>query len=397
MGTRGARLAVAALFAAASAIAAWQYWRAERRTDAERTSIAAFEREIRVLSASVLDLRAAQRGYVAVGQGTDYWTTRVSSLIAALRPRFEALKQRTTSPDAEALVDAAIASLDDFSHMDQRARAHAREDQRLLASDLIFTEGYELTRGLANEIETVRQLEVDARTRAIAAIRAEQQGIGAGVAATGVLFLLILAFARAPKRPAEPVAKPEVDETPNLLPLQLAPPPPAPVRAAPDPPPPPPIDLNEAADLCRDLARVSSSQQIPGLLERAARLLDAGGIAIWIADPDGRELIPTTTTGYSAAAVARLTAIPRNADNAAAAAYREGAVRTVKGHPGTSGAIVAPLITAEGCIGVMAAEVHADREQQEAVRAVAAIVAAQLATLIGVPPAREMERDVAGA
>jgi GAF domain-containing protein len=54
----------------------------------------------------------------------------------------------------------------------------------------------------------------------------------------------------------------------------------------------------------------------------------------------------------------------------------------------SNGAIVAPLVTPGGCVGVMAAEVRHEREQQEPVRAVAAIIAAQLATLIGVTPSQ---------
>jgi hypothetical protein len=147
-----------------------------------------------------------------------------------------------------------------------------------------------------------------------------------------------------------------------------------------------PIDLTRAAELCVDLARVSDTEQIPALLERASRLLDASGIVLWIADPEGRELVPTVAHGYPAATMVRLGAIPRTADNATAAAFREGQVRTVSSDTLTSGAIVAPLVVPGGCVGVMAAEVRDGREQRDEVRAVAAILAAQLATLIGVAP-----------
>jgi GAF domain-containing protein len=147
------------------------------------------------------------------------------------------------------------------------------------------------------------------------------------------------------------------------------------------------VDLKLAADLCVELARVNDTQQIPSLLDRAAQVLDASGIVVWIADPDGRELVPTVAHGYPAAAIARVGAIPTDADNATAAAFRETRVRTVNSDALTGGAIVAPLVTPGGCVGVMAAEVRHERERSEEVRAIAAIVAAQLATLIGVTPA----------
>ena len=55
----------------------------------------------------------------------------------------------------------------------------------------------------------------------------------------------------------------------------------------------------------------------------------------------------------------------------------------------TTGAIVAPLLTPHGCIGVLAIELRHGGERSEAPRAIAEIVAAQLATLIGLPSLAE--------
>ena len=46
------------------------------------------------------------------------------------------------------------------------------------------------------------------------------------------------------------------------------------------------------AALCVDLARVVDTRALPSLLDRTADILDASGIILWIADPDGRELNP---------------------------------------------------------------------------------------------------------
>lgn len=399
MGRRGARLAVAVLFAAAAGVAAWQYLRADRVIEADRAALAAFEREARALTLSVADLRSAQQSYVALGQGIDYWTARVSTLSRPLRSGLLELKSRSASPEAAGRIDVAVAALDDFARMDGRVREYARSGDQLLASDLIFAEGFEMTEALAGEIDAALRTERDARGGALASSRARQHAIAGATLGVGLLFMLILASARAPRRAEEEDSWRTAPRTEH--PAAAAPTaPPEPIALAiGEQRPAPPVDLSLAADLCRDLARVNNTQQVPGLLARAARIFDATGIVLWIADPDGRELIPTTTHGYSAAAVARLMSIPRDADNATAAAYREGIVHTVKGDTLTNGAIVAPLVAADGCVGVMAAEVRSEREQQEAVRAIAAIVAAQLATLIGVAPAARSvaRRDASGA
>ena len=54
-----------------------------------------------------------------------------------------------------------------------------------------------------------------------------------------------------------------------------------------------------------------------------------------------------------------------------------------------------PLVTPVGCVGVMAAEVRHEGERDAAKLAAAAIVAAQLATLVGPPSTRAQARTEA--
>ena len=58
-------------------------------------------------------------------------------------------------------------------------------------------------------------------------------------------------------------------------------------------------------------------------------VLDASGIILWIADPDGRELNPIFAQGYPQQLVNRLGTIPRDAENATAAAFRTSLLQTV--------------------------------------------------------------------
>ena len=188
---------------------------------------------------------------------------------------------------------------------------------------------------------------------------------------------------------------------PVVAPAPRAVPPPAPERdrpadrVAPAVVAAPALDLSAIAALCGDLARVVDTRALPAILERAANVLDAPGIVLWISDPDGRELSPIVTHGYSQTMVARLGTILSTAQNATASAFRTSLMQTVRADAVSNGAIAAPLVTPVGCVGVMAAEVRHGGEQDSGKLAAAAIVAAQLATLVGPPSTRAQARTEA--
>ena len=79
--------------------------------------------------------------------------------------------------------------------------------------------------------------------------------------------------------------------------------------------------------------------------------------------------------------------LARDADNATAAAYRDARLEVVRTNGMTNGALVAPLITADGCVGVMAAEVKYGAECKASLQSLARILAAQLAALVSSKPA----------
>jgi transcriptional regulator with XRE-family HTH domain len=144
-------------------------------------------------------------------------------------------------------------------------------------------------------------------------------------------------------------------------------------------------DLLAAAHVCTELGRVFERQDAAPLLQRAARLLDAVGLIVWAWDQQGAELVPTLAHGYSAEVLAQLPQVRRDADNATAAAFRSTQTCVVKSCAAECGALVVPLLTPGGCVGVFAVELQRGGEQLESVRALATIFAAQLAILIGTP------------
>jgi len=140
---------------------------------------------------------------------------------------------------------------------------------------------------------------------------------------------------------------------------------------------------------------MQAGQDIGPLLQEAARLLDAAGLIIWIADAAGAELTPVLAHGYSDRVLAQLPSVPADADNATAAAFRSAQTAVVHGSAIANGALVVPLITAAACVGVLSMETQHGSEQRESTRALAAIFAAQLAAAVSAGDAAAADRRFA--
>jgi hypothetical protein len=124
---------------------------------------------------------------------------------------------------------------------------------------------------------------------------------------------------------------------------------------------------------------------MPSLLREAARILDAIGLIVWVWDPQASGLRPALTHGYSDQVLAHVPIVRSDAHNATAEAFRSARACTVCGSEHRSGALVVPLITPTGCVGVLAIELQG-REQSGSVRALATILAAQLAKSSAIEP-----------
>jgi transcriptional regulator with XRE-family HTH domain len=142
-------------------------------------------------------------------------------------------------------------------------------------------------------------------------------------------------------------------------------------------------DLMAVAHLSTEFGRVENTDQVQPLLQEAARILEATGLIVWVWDAQAVQLRPVLAHGYSDSVLVRLPAVRREADNPTAAAFRSARGCAISGSDDTSGALVVPLLTPAGCAGVLALELPRGREQATSVRAVATIVAAMLAQLIG--------------
>ena len=148
-------------------------------------------------------------------------------------------------------------------------------------------------------------------------------------------------------------------------------------------------DLSTVAHLCTQFGRVLEIREVAPLLESAARILDAVGLIVWVWDPRTTALKPALAHGYPDEMLARFPKVRRDMDNATAASFRSGQTRIVNGSDLASGAVVVPLLTPAVCVGVLAVELRHGGEQKESVRALATILAAQLAIFVGSAPLAE--------
>ena len=411
MKSRAFRFALHVLFVGIVGAAAYVVWKKESEGTAAAAAGRAFAERAHATSRALLEIKSAHPGYVAAGQGEDYWIAKVERLIGSTRESLDALRSAALSADARGELGVAEEALDDFEQMDRRARDYSRNGQRLLASDLVFSDGIEKMDAAVAAVERARLAEVETLLSGINRGRRDSLMAGAGAAVLGLLLMFVLVpLPRPPVPVAVPVPeavsvekpRPAAAESPARKPAPSQSPavvnrtPPArPAPASPVKPAVAALDLPGMAALCTDLSRAIDTRALPPALERAAKLLDASGLVIWVADPDGRELLPVMAHGYPQNLVTRLGTIPKDAENVTAAAFRTGLVQTVTADTISHGAIAAPLLTPGGPVGVMAAEVLNDGERREATRAAAAIVAAQLATLMGPPAARNQGKTEA--
>lgn len=415
MKRRGVRLALLALFLVVAAGAGVTLYQGDQRAAAARASAREFDLASQRAQGAFREAGTALQAALVPGQGDDYWLPKAVSALESARVDLASLKQRSADGSVLNDLDAAASALEQVDEVRAEIARLLRNDLRTQASAVVLGRGLEALATASERIEGARLGELSRADAEQAAVRAyELLGSGVVLALALILIGLLMPVASedldttagsvetvtlaeaahsVARAPAPAVSRPDVSTGPNADVRPAAAP-------APDPAPQQPVqataaassvpvdrrkapELRAAADLCTDFARLVDAREMPTLLDRAAKLLDASGFIVWMADPAGQHLRPALAHGYAPQALARLPAIPRHADNATAAAYRNGEMQIVRTNGMSPGAIVVPILGPSGCLGAIAAEVRHGREASESVRALARIVAAQISTLLG--------------
>jgi hypothetical protein len=384
MRSRALRLTFGAAALITIGAAAFLLIRSERQIRRLDASVRAFDQHAREAVDALADARAAQHAYVAAGQGAPFWMSKVSATTEAATAALKSLRQ-SAGPGTHAALDEAAASTAGFATIDQRVRDYLTSDQPLMAADVIFTEGGDAAATASRQIETARQAEHQKVDVDVAVIRKQEAMIAGGAAAlVGIIVLLLIPVPRAKVADTGTGAHTSLSLS---TPLAAVPPvAPAPVRTQ-------NAMFKAAADLATEFGRVRDLDELRQVLGRTAEVMDASGLIVWIGSTSGGDLRPALAHGYSADTIARIPPVARSADNAAACAYRTGALQIVLSRPGgRSGAIVAPILSPDGCIGALSAELRGGGETFDGIQALASICAAHLAGVLAAAPAERIER-----
>jgi hypothetical protein len=398
MRSPAARLILGAVALLALGTSAFFVNQIEREVTAARVAERAFDLSARELANGLADLRIFQSAYMAAGQDAEHWKGKVTETIPEVTRAIVELESDARGDATRAALGKARGQIVEFGNIDQRAREYLKSGQALMAGDVIFSEGDSAANDASQDVNAARAAERQAAEGIEAGLRKRQAAVLAGGAAVVVVVLLILALA-SPRQKAEPEAESlsiahaassiAADSGSDILPAR------APESRYVTARPAGPV-LRAASQLCTDLGRVSDLDELQSLIGQAADVMDASGIVIWVAAADGTCVQLALSHGYAPQVTARMSRIMRSADNAAAAAYRTGQMQIVLARPGESnGAVVAPLLSADGCIGALSAEIRGGGESSESVQALAAIFAAQLAGVLNTTPAVQQQRSTA--
>jgi hypothetical protein len=383
-------LVVSCLLAAA---AVFQSFRFSQSDLAHHTRVAQLEHDAGAIVALVHELRAAQMAYLAMGQDPEFWMRRVSDLSADLNRRLTSGAGAEGALPATASLAGAAVALQDLMSIDTRARSALQSEQRYLASDLVFGDALTPARLLVERVQAARLDERATRD----ALAGRDRMLQRALMPVSLVLVLIAAYVAGSSRGPRG-ARSEAEEVAHMI-RALPPPVRAPgVAAVITPPvatPParpaaaaqpvaaatPTVPLSEMADLCADLARVIDGRDLPPLLERAAQAIGASGLIVWVVDTAGSRLTPGLAHGYGEKVLGKLGALDVDADTVTSLAFRTMRAQSMNGRTGEAAAIAVPLVTTQGCTGVLAAELSGSRSTADAL-AGARIVAAQLAPML---------------
>lgn len=342
----------------------FQTYRFDETLKAGRAIEDAAVQQLNAADSALAELKLAQAAYVAAGQTAAFWMNHFDEALARVDATLRERQQATKAAGALTHYDAAIEQLETLRTSDRRAKNYVTNDQLMLASDVIFVESQEIIGRIGTNIAAARDTEVFAARQSEVTITRNRLGLMAG----GLVVTLLLVALSPRKSQQSDVAEGPVSF--NITPE----PAPRPVVTSPN--------VDDAADVCVDLARLLDGRDLPAILGRAAAAIDAKGLVLWVVDESGRTLRASLAHGYSDRMLARLGQLPVSADNVTSLACRSLQPQLVPGtEPGSSGAMAVPLISTTGCVGVLSAEMSGSKASGHQV-SVARLIAAQLSAVI---------------
>jgi hypothetical protein len=397
-------------------------------------------REVATIADSVrhdlLTLRNVMQESTVVGRASD-WAAGVERPLSAVKERLQAWRQREGHAAANVQIDSALEELGALQQNAIQAQDFLQNGQRALASEVVLADGAQLCNALYTRLSEAQRLSVDALERSMARLSQSETSLIIGLIGLGAIGFIALgpvvfrrpeeardvatavgphtrlttadgampalddsasASARdQPQRALAPTDRISRDSAGDETTDHLAAPSAAPADSAAvrpgwsstsEPSSPPLADL---ARLCTEFARVKERKELEGLLDSAMRLLDARGLIVW--HPiDGRVLRPVLARGYGSKTLARMPDLSLADSGSISGAFRAGELRVIAGRNGDFGALVLPILSTDGCLGVVTLELRSG-ESTNATQAMGRILVAQLATIVAPEPAAAAGAD----
>jgi hypothetical protein len=353
-------------------------WRLDVTRAAGRQAAAAIDTNILMASQGLDQLRGAQAGYLSSGQKTQDWFSRGTAAAMQLDGAIASLEATSTSREAKNHYDAAAALLVEIAANDKKARDFIASEQTLVASDVLFQEGLEPARKLAAELVEARSAEIASFEKSATTLA--RIAMGANAATLLVAALCMAYIIRTRSTPSNEATSSSASNAFSLE--SVAQPQPSTLEPFPDPFAASTVDLTGAADLCVDLGRILDARDLQGLMARAGTVLEAKGLVLWVSEANGTILRPSIAHGYPDRVLQRMGTLPADGDNVTSLAFRTCQPQVLRSSFDGHGALAVPLMTATGCVGVLAAEVQGAKPGDTRF-AIARMIAAQLSTLVG--------------
>ncbi|MGE0394137.1 MAG: hypothetical protein AB7P67_11285, partial [Vicinamibacterales bacterium] len=317
------------------------------------------------LVTGMADLSAALQAYVAPGQSVSTWAERATALLAQLGDDLGAFERL---PDATATAEMVRPAVDSLARINDRVREYLRSGDDLMAADLAFNEARDATGAAVAALRDWRARQQGVAAAAVAGIE-RQQTAALGVMVLAWALSLLLAW----KRPA-PASVEAAADVPaatglaaDILNLSLA------------PADGPGVDLQAAAQACDALARASDGAALKAALGHGAAALGAKGVVVWLGVDE--QLFAVASHGYDERHLRR--PIPRTAGNVTAETWRTGQAVSIAGDADAPGVVVVPMADANGCRGVVSAELLPGRVAAADRQALLSMFAAQLGGIVG--------------
>jgi hypothetical protein len=372
---------VVLLFAAAAGAGAFA-WNLDRQLTALRAAEHAASSRFDTLVQSIARFDAAQQLFDPMRESEIEWFARVRRLLGQIETQAKGLHGSAASASAARAFDDVTARV--VSAV-ARAEEHLRDGHDLMAADLVQDEARPGAEAMRAAVLEWRAAEANAADAARAALFQQLWTVLGGTLAFWAIGVLLLAprqtVAATPVTAGLSILAEPAGDTAIAPQAEAVPPrPPAAIEPAH-----PAIDLVPAAELCADITRADNGQTLAALVDRAAGVIGASGIVVWLANGH-QELVPVLTHGYGPRAQDVIGTLPLAEENVTTRAWHSGQLQWVDGDPRSRGAIAAPLFQGARRTGVLSVELAEGTTADAVPRALTSILAAQFATAVSPQP-----------